>query len=80
MRDAKNILPFDKQIQAIAALTEGCSIQATERLTGFQRDTIIRLGVRVGEGCARLHHAMMWGLQVPLLQFDEIWAYVGKKP
>jgi hypothetical protein len=35
--------------------TAGCSIRATERLTDTHRDTIMRLGVRVGEGCARLH-------------------------
>ena len=74
-----NILPFDKQIQAISALTEGCSIRATERLTGTHRDTIMRLGVKVGEGCAALHDRMMQGLQVPILEFDEIWGYVGKK-
>ncbi len=74
-----NILPFDKQIAAIAALTEGCSIRATERLTDTHRDTIMRLGVRVGEGCARLHDQVMRGLQVPILEFDEVWGYVGKK-
>ncbi len=74
-----NILPFDQQIAAISALTEGVSIRATERLTGIHRDTIMRLGVRVGEGCARLHDSMMRGLQVPILEFDEIWSYVGKK-
>ncbi len=42
-----NILPFDRQVAAIAALTEGCSIRATERLTGIHRDTIMRLGIRV---------------------------------
>jgi hypothetical protein len=46
-----NILSFDKQVAAVAALTEGCSIRATERLTGIHRDTIMRLGVRVGDGC-----------------------------
>jgi len=40
-----NILPFDKQIAAISALTEGVSIRATERLTGIHRDTIMRLGM-----------------------------------
>ncbi len=74
-----NVLPFDKQIAAISILTEGCSIRATERLTSIHRDTIMRLGVRVGEGCECLHDAMMRDLQVPLLQFDEIWAYVAKK-
>lgn len=74
-----NILPFEKQVSAIAALTEGCSIRATERLIDVHRDTIMRLGVRVGRGCARLHDHMIRDLQVSLIQLDEIWAYVGKK-
>ncbi len=74
-----NILPFDRQVQAIAALTEGCSIRATERLTDIHRDTIMRLGVRVGEGCARLHDGVMRDLQVPILEFDEIWSFCAKK-
>lgn len=74
-----NILPRDKQIEAISALCEGVSIRATERLTGIHRDTIMRLGVRVGEGCARLHDGLMRDLNVTRLEFDEIWSYVGKK-
>ena len=74
-----NILSFDKQVAAISALTEGCSIRATERLIDVHRDTIMRLGVRVGEGCASLHNRMMRELQVPILEFDEVWGYVGKK-
>lgn len=74
-----NILSRDKQIAVISALTEGCSIRATGRLTDIHRDSVMRLGVRVGEGCARLHDRMMRGLQVPILEFDEIWGYVGKK-
>ena len=74
-----NILPREKQIAAIAALTEGCSIRATERLTGIHRDSIMRLGVRVGKGCAQLHDALMRDLQVSIIEFDEIWAFVGKK-
>ena len=74
-----NILPFERQVACIAALTEGVSIRANERLTDTHRDTIMRLGVRVGEGCAQLHDRMMRGLQVPILEFHEIWGYVGKK-
>ena len=74
-----NILPFDKQVAAIAALTEGCSIRATERLTSIHRDTITRLGVRVGQGCARLHDGLMHDLNVNFIELDEIWSYVGKK-
>jgi hypothetical protein len=45
------VLQVDKQVEIIAALTEGVSIRAVERLTGVHRDTIMRLGVRIGEGC-----------------------------
>src|SRR5207302_2445157 len=74
-----NILPRDKQIAVISALTEGCSIRATERLTGIHRDTIMRLGVRIGDGCASLHDEMMRFVQVNRLALDELWSYVGKK-
>lgn len=74
-----NILPRDKQIEIIACLTEGMSIRATERLTGVHRDTIMRLGERVGRGCAALHDGMMVGIRAGRLELDELWAYVGKK-
>jgi IS1 family transposase len=74
-----NILPADKQVAIIAALTEGCSIRAIERLTGVHRDTIMRLGARVGTGCAKLHHKLMRDLNVSRIEFDEIWQFVGKK-
>jgi IS1 family transposase len=74
-----NILPRDKQVEIIAALTEGCSIRAIERLTGVHRDTIMRLGARAGHGCAAVHNAMMRDLQVPRIELDEIWSFVGKK-
>jgi IS1 family transposase len=74
-----NNLPFDRQVEIIAALTEGVSIRATERLTGVHRDTIMRLGVRVGFGCAAIHDALMQGLRVARIEMDETWSYVGKK-
>lgn len=74
-----SILPRDKQAEIIAALTEGCSIRAVERLTGIHRDTIMRLGFNVGVGCAKLHNALMRDLQVSRIGLDEIWQYVGKK-
>src|SRR5437763_15847588 len=74
-----NVLSRDQQIQIIACLTEGQSIRATERITGIHRDTIMRLGERVGRGCAELHDRMMVGLRVGRLELDEIWQYVGKK-
>ena len=74
-----NILPFEKQVSAIAALCEGNSIRATERLIGAHRDTIMRLGLRIGQGCGRLHDAFFHDLQISVIELDELWAYIGKK-
>jgi IS1 family transposase len=74
-----NVLSTEKQTAVISALTEGCSIRATERLTGVHRDTVMRLAVRVGGGCAKLHGALMRDLHVNRIELDEIWGYVGKK-
>ena len=49
-----NVLSIDKQVAIISALAEGSGIRQIERMTGVHRDTIMRLGVRVGKGCAEL--------------------------
>jgi IS1 family transposase len=74
-----NNLPRDKQIEIIAALTEGMSIRAVGRLTGVHRDTIMRLGARVGRGAAELHDRMFVGIRTGRLELDELWAFVGCK-
>jgi len=74
-----NILPKDKQIAVISMLAEGSSLRAISRITGIHQDTICRLGVRVGKGCAQLMDAKMHDLTCRFLQFDEIWGFIGKK-
>jgi IS1 family transposase len=74
-----NVLSKDKQVAIIGALTEGSSMHAISRMTGVHRDTICRLGVRVGQGCAKLLDAKMRDLRCNYLQFDEIWGFIGKK-
>jgi len=44
----------DAAAQAIRCLLEGCSIRSTERLTGINRNTIMRLLVIAGERCEKL--------------------------
>jgi len=73
-----NKLPKANQITIISALAEGSSMWAISRITGVHQDTICRLGVRVGQGCARLLDQKMRGLTCRFLQFDEIWGFVGK--
>jgi IS1 family transposase len=74
-----NVLSTDKQIAVISALAEGSSIRSIERMTGVHRDTVMRLGVRVGQGCAGLLDSKMHDLPCRYLQLDEIWGFIGKK-
>lgn len=74
-----NVLSLDKQVQVISALTEGCSIRSTERLTGANRNTVMSLSLRVGDGCERLHDRMMRDLQVNQIELDEQWDFIQKK-
>ncbi len=74
-----NILSTDKQVAVISALAEGSGIRQIERITGVHRDTIMRLGVRVGQGCAALLDSKMRNLSCKQLQFDELWGFIGKK-
>ena len=74
-----NNLPTEKKVLAISMLAEGSSIRAIERVTGVHRDTIMRLGVRVGEACAVIHDQKMRNVASRHIEVDEIWGFVGAK-
>ena len=74
-----NVLTKDKQIAIISGLAEGMSMRALMRVTGVHRDTICRLGVRVGQVCARMMDQRLRNLECHYLEFDEIWGFIGKK-
>jgi IS1 family transposase len=74
-----NVLSIEQQVAVISALTEGMSIRSVERLTGIHRDTIMRLGLRVGDACGKLHDRTMHSLRVNRIEIDEIWSFVGKR-
>ena len=74
-----NELKTEKKVLAISMLAEGSSIRAIERITGVHRDTIMRLGVRVGEACKTIMDTKMRGLSCRNVEVDEIWGFVGAK-
>jgi IS1 family transposase len=74
-----NILPTEKQVAIIGSLCEGSSIRAIERMTGVHRDTVMRLGVRVGQGCTDMMNETLRDLNCTRLEMDEIWGFIGKK-
>lgn len=74
-----NILPMEKKILAVSMLCENASIRAVERVTGVHRDTVMRLGVRVGEGCKALLDEKLRNLNTQRLEIDEMWGFIGMK-
>lgn len=74
-----NILQKEKQIAIISGLAEGMSMRALSRVTGVHQDTICRLAVRIGQGCAKVLDAKLRNLTCNYLEFDEIWGFIGKK-
>ena len=63
-----NRVPLARRVQIINCLVEGNSIRSTERMTGTHRDTICRLLVEVGAGCAALMDEQMRELSCRRIQ------------
>src|ERR1700686_14922 len=74
-----NVLSREKQIEVVSALTEGLGIRATARIAGVNRETVGKLALQVGRGCAELHDRRMVGIRVNRIELDEVWSFVGKK-
>ncbi len=74
-----NQLSTEKQIMIASLLVEGSSIRSIERITGVHRDTIMRLGIKLGEMAREYSDNYLKNIKCNQLQIDEIWSYVGKK-
>src|ERR1700674_3637536 len=74
-----NRLATDKRSQVLAALVEGTSINATCRITGVAKHTVLKLLKDLGCACAAFHDANVRKLIVRRIQCDEIWAFVYAK-
>ena len=76
--DAMNI-PWDKALLAIQLLLEGNSIRSTERISGLNRNTIMRVLVLAGEKVEKVSEKMIQNVPVHEVQADEIWSFIAKK-
>ena len=74
-----NTLKSEEKAQVVSLLCEGNSIRSIERVTGVHRDTIMRLGVRVGQASAHIMDTKMRGLSCKQIEVDEIWGFIGAK-
>src|SRR5947207_15756602 len=74
-----NRLNRTKQAQVVAALVEGNSINATVRMTGVAKHTILKLLADLGSACADYHDRTVRNLKCRRVQCDEIWQFCYAK-
>jgi len=74
-----NKLNRTKQAQVIAALVEGNSINATVRMTGVAKNTILKLLAELGPACSEYQNRAFRNLTCKRIQCDEIWQFCYAK-
>ncbi|MEO7329849.1 MAG: transposase [Minicystis sp.] len=74
-----SVLSQEQRLRVLAALVDGSSERAVERMTGVSRPSISKLALRLGAGAVHLHNVQARDLSCSLIEADEIWSYVGKK-
>ncbi len=63
----------------MAALCEGCSINAVVRMTGVSKPTILKLLVDMGHVCLNFEDRMLRDLPCRNIEADELWGFVHCK-
>jgi len=76
---AMNKTPLAKRAQILGLLVEGNSINATCRITGAAKATVLKLLADVGAACAEYQNKVLVNLPCKRIQCDEIWSFVGAK-
>jgi IS1 family transposase len=74
-----NKLSTDRRAAVIRGLVEGGSIRGVARMSGVDKDTVLRLLVEVGEFCSIYQYHALRNLPCKRVQCDEIWAFCGAK-
>ena len=72
-------LSAERRAAVLGALVEGCSVNATARIHGVSKVTVLRLLSDVASLCADYHDLMVRGLKTRRAQADELWSYCGCK-
>ena len=74
-----NKLNNTRRATIIRALVEGSSLRAVARMTGTDKDTVMRLLVEIGEFCSTYQHHTLTNLRCKRIEADEIWSFIGAK-
>src|SRR6185437_15345063 len=63
----------------VSALVEGVGINATCRMTGAAKNTVLKLLAQLGKTCQEYHDKHVINLKTRRVQVDEIWSFVYAK-
>lgn len=74
-----NQLSISRRAAVLRALVEGGSIRAVARMTGVDKETVMKLLVDVGEFCSLYQDVVLTNLPCRRVEADEIWSFVGAK-
>src|ERR1700691_2019598 len=69
----------DKANLVIQPLIEGNSVRSTQRITGVDQNTIMKILVLAGEKCEKLMGRLVVNVPVKDVECDEIWGFIQKK-
>lgn len=70
-----NKLTTVKRAAVLGSLVEGVGVNATVRMTGVSKPTILKLLASVGEACVAFHDAHVRDLKSVRVEADEIWSF-----
>ena len=72
-------LSTEKRAAVLAALVEGSSVNATSRMCGVSKITVLRLLADAGHFCIDYHNKHVQNVASKRVQVDEIWGFCGCK-
>lgn len=70
-----NRLAKSKRIQIVQCLVEGVGINATCRMVGVTKPTVLKLLANLGRACAEYHDRHVRNLHPATVQVDECWSF-----
>lgn len=72
-------LSRDKRMQIVRCFTEGVGVNATARMAGASKNSVLKLLADLGPVCRAYQDGALRNLSCHRLQCDEIWSFCGMK-
>ena len=73
------ILKREQRVKILSGLVEGVGVNATCRMTGVAKNTVLKLLRDVGKVCAIHHNQTVHNLSTKRVECDEVWSFCYSK-